>query len=127
VGHNASQLSGGQRQRLAIARAIYKDAPVLILDEATSALDAESEQAVKQALGHLMAGRTTLVIAHRLSTIQDADRIIVMQSGRMVESGTHQQLMQSDGLYSRLAQLGQLERADSSELRAGSDSAHSAA
>lgn len=130
VGHNASQLSGGQRQRLAIARAIYKDAPVLILDEATSALDAESEQAVKHALAHLMAGRTTLVIAHRLSTIQDADRIIVMQSGRMVESGTHHQLMQANGLYSRLAQLGQLERpdaADSAASRAGSDVARPAA
>ncbi|MFZ9285156.1 MAG: lipid A export permease/ATP-binding protein MsbA [Burkholderiaceae bacterium] len=106
VGHNASQLSGGQRQRLAIARALYKDAPILILDEATSALDAASEQAVKQALSRLMAGRTTLVIAHRLSTIQDAHRIVVMQAGRVVESGTHAALMAAGGLYSQLARLG---------------------
>lgn len=111
AGHNASQLSGGQRQRLAIARALYKDAPVLILDEATSALDAASEQAVKQALTRLMAGRTTLVIAHRLSTIQDADRIVVMQAGRVAESGTHAKLMAADGLYSCLARLGQLDAA----------------
>ena len=102
VGHNAVQLSGGQRQRLAIARALYKDAPILILDEATSALDSESEQAVKSALQRLMAGRTTIIIAHRLSTIEHADRIVVMHGGRLVESGTHAQLIEAGGHYARL-------------------------
>lgn len=102
AGHNATQLSGGQRQRLAIARAIYKNSPVLILDEATSALDTESERAVQDALQRLMAGRTTLIIAHRLSTIEHADRIVVMQSGRIVESGTHPSLLASQGHYARL-------------------------
>jgi ATP-binding cassette, subfamily B, bacterial MsbA len=102
VGHNATQLSGGQRQRLAIARAIYKDAPVLILDEATSALDTESERAVQEALQRLMAGRTTLIIAHRLSTIEHADRIAVMHAGRIVETGTHASLLAHNGHYARL-------------------------
>jgi ATP-binding cassette, subfamily B, bacterial MsbA len=102
VGHNATQLSGGQRQRLAIARAIYKDAPILILDEATSALDATSEQAVKDALNVLMQGRTSLVIAHRLSTIEHADLIVVMQAGGIVETGTHSQLMAQNGAYAAL-------------------------
>ena len=105
VGHNAAQLSGGQRQRLAIARALYKDAPILILDEATSALDTESEQAVKSALQRLMAGRTSLVIAHRLSTIEHADRIVVMNAGRIVESGTHGELLRAGGHYARLHSL----------------------
>jgi subfamily B ATP-binding cassette protein MsbA len=105
VGHNATQLSGGQRQRLAIARALYKDAPILILDEATSALDTESEQAVKSALQRLMAGRTTLVIAHRLSTIEHADRIVVMTAGRIVEAGTHDELLRAGGHYARLHSL----------------------
>lgn len=105
VGHNATQLSGGQRQRLAIARAIYKDAPLLILDEATSALDAESEQAVKAALQVLMAGRTTLIIAHRLSTIEHADQIVVLDAGRVVESGSHAALLQQGGAYARLQQM----------------------
>jgi subfamily B ATP-binding cassette protein MsbA len=105
VGHNATQLSGGQRQRLAIARALYKDAPILILDEATSALDTESEQAVKTALQRLMAGRTTLMIAHRLSTIEHADRIVVMNAGKIVETGTHASLLSEGGHYARLYSL----------------------
>jgi subfamily B ATP-binding cassette protein MsbA len=102
VGHNATQLSGGQRQRLAIARAIYKNAPILILDEATSALDTTSEQAVKDALQVLMQGRTSLVIAHRLSTIEHADLIVVMQAGSIVETGTHNQLITQGGAYAAL-------------------------
>ncbi len=106
LGHNAMQLSGGQRQRLAIARALYKDAPILILDEATSALDTESEQAVQQAIRQLTANRTSLIIAHRLSTIQHADRIIMMSAGRIVESGTHAELLAHNGAYAHLHRLG---------------------
>ncbi len=102
IGHNGNQLSGGQRQRLAIARAIYKNAPVLILDEATSALDSESERAVQDALERLMRGRTTVVIAHRLSTIEHADRVVAMDQGRIVEHGTHAELLKAGGLYARL-------------------------
>ncbi|TCW80629.1 lipid A export permease/ATP-binding protein MsbA [Burkholderia sp. SRS-46] len=105
VGDNGMRLSGGQRQRLAIARAIYKDAPILILDEATSALDSESERHVQAALETLMKGRTTLVIAHRLSTIERADRILVMDGGRIVESGSHAALLDRDGLYAHLHRI----------------------
>jgi subfamily B ATP-binding cassette protein MsbA len=104
VGHNATQLSGGQRQRLAIARAIYKDAPILLLDEATSALDNESERLVQEALQRLMQGRTTLIVAHRLSTIEHADRVVVMEGGRIVEQGSHAELLQRGGVYARLHQ-----------------------
>ena len=106
LGHNAMQLSGGQRQRLAIARALYKDAPILILDEATSALDTESEIAVQEAIRRLTMGRTSLVIAHRLSTIQNADRIIMMDMGRIIEAGTHKQLLAMNGAFAHLYRLG---------------------
>ncbi|TFW13722.1 lipid A export permease/ATP-binding protein MsbA [Duganella callida] len=104
VGENGLRLSGGQRQRLAIARALYKDAPILILDEATSALDTESERLVQAALEVLMKGRTTVVIAHRLSTIENADRIVVMDRGRIAEAGSHAQLLAQNGIYARLYQ-----------------------
>jgi subfamily B ATP-binding cassette protein MsbA len=105
IGDNGNRLSGGQRQRLAIARAVYKNAPILILDEATSALDSESERLVQEALEYLMQGRTTLVIAHRLSTIENADRIAVLEHGRIVELGTHAQLIERGGLYSSLHRI----------------------
>ena len=107
VGHNAAQLSGGQRQRLAIARAMYRDAPILILDEATSALDNESEMLVQEALNRLSNGRTTLIIAHRLSTIEHADRIVVMDKGRILEMGHHDELMARRGAYWNYVSLGE--------------------
>jgi ATP-binding cassette subfamily B protein len=105
LGERGIQLSGGQRQRIAIARAILKDAPILLLDEATSALDAESEALVQRALERVMKGRTTLVIAHRLATVQKANRILVMDKGRIVEEGTHAELVAKGGLYGRLAEM----------------------
>ena len=105
VGERGVMLSGGQKQRIAIARAILRDAPILLLDEATSALDAESERAVQQAVAALSKDRTTLVIAHRLATVKQADRIVVMEGGRIVAEGPHDQLVAEDGLYARLARL----------------------
>jgi subfamily B ATP-binding cassette protein MsbA len=102
VGEGGLKLSGGQRQRIAIARAMLRNAPILLLDEATSALDSESERQVQEALSRLMAGRTTIVIAHRLSTVVDADRIYVLDKGRVAQSGTHAELMAANGLYASL-------------------------
>ena len=108
IGANGNQLSGGQRQRVSIARAILKDAPILLLDEATSALDNESERLVQQALERLMRGRTSIIVAHRLTTIEQADRIVVMDEGHIVEQGNHTQLMQQQGYYAKLRSLSSL-------------------
>jgi subfamily B ATP-binding cassette protein MsbA len=105
IGENGGLLSGGQRQRLAIARAILKDAPILILDEATAALDNESERLVQEALDHLIPDRTTLVIAHRLSTIEHADQVLVLDAGRLVEQGSHSELLARGGLYAHLHRM----------------------
>jgi ATP-binding cassette, subfamily B, bacterial MsbA len=105
IGENGVKLSGGQRQRLALARALLKDAPILILDEATSALDTESERFIQAALQKVMSNRTTLVIAHRLSTIESADMILVMDHGRIIERGSHRELIEKNGAYARLHQM----------------------
>jgi subfamily B ATP-binding cassette protein MsbA len=105
IGENGVKLSGGQRQRLAIARALLKNAPVLVLDEATSALDTESERHVQEALEALMRGRTTIVIAHRLSTVENADRIVVLERGRIAEMGTHRGLLERGGIYDKLYRI----------------------
>jgi ABC-type multidrug transport system fused ATPase/permease subunit len=105
VGEKGVLISGGERQRIAIARAILKNAPILVLDEATSSLDSESERAVQAALEDLMQGRTTICIAHRLSTIQKADRIVVLDGGRIIETGTHAELIRAGGIYCKLYEL----------------------
>ena len=102
LGENGVKLSGGQKQRIAIARAILRDAPILLLDEATSALDNESEQLIQKTLAELQKGRTTLIIAHRLSTIREADKIVVLERGNIKEQGSHESLLEQNGLYSRL-------------------------
>ena len=105
IGERGTFLSGGQRQRLAIARAVLVDAPVLIFDEATSALDAESEQLVQRAIANLVRDRTTIVIAHRLSTVRRADLIVVMEAGRIIEQGTHAELLARGGQYQKLYEM----------------------
>jgi ABC-type multidrug transport system fused ATPase/permease subunit len=124
IGERGVQLSGGQRQRLAIARAILKDAPILILDEATSHLDSENERLVHQALKRLMAGRTTLMIAHRLSTVREADNLVVLDEGAVVEQGTHDELVKKGGVYARLVAMNEAEAPGqpSRQLRRGATS-----
>jgi ABC-type multidrug transport system fused ATPase/permease subunit len=117
IGERGVQLSGGQRQRLAIARAILKDAPILILDEATSHLDSENERLVHQALKRLMVGRTTLMIAHRLSTVREADNLVVLDDGAVVEQGTHEALVKKGGVYARLVAMNEGEAAGHTDGR----------
>jgi len=106
VGERGIRLSGGQKQRIGIARALLKDAPVLLLDEATSAVDVETERAIKEAVLQLVAGRTVLIVAHRLSTIRAADRIVVLEGGRVVESGTYEELVNAGGAFTKLCAVG---------------------
>lgn len=105
IGDSGNKLSGGQKQRISIARAVLKNPPIMILDEATSALDTESERLVQEALENMMRNRTSIVIAHRLSTIQNADQIVVMQKGQIAEQGTHQELMDKNGVYKKLVEM----------------------
>ena len=105
IGEGGGKLSGGQKQRLSIARAVYKNPPIMVLDEATSALDTQSEKLVQDALNKMMENRTSLIIAHRLSTIMNADRIIVLEDGQIIESGNHEQLLDKNGMYAKLIQL----------------------
>jgi ATP-binding cassette, subfamily B, bacterial MsbA len=112
IGDRGMKLSGGQKQRLCIARAVLKNPPIMLLDEATSALDTESEKLVQDALNKLMQNRTSLVIAHRLSTIQNADMIIVLEDGRIIEKGTHQDLLVNDGIYRKLVEMQQFSETD---------------
>ena len=107
IGENGSKLSAGQRQRISIARAILKDAPIILLDEASASLDVESETFVQKALSHLIANRTVIMIAHRLRTVVDADQIIVLKDGKLVEQGTHGELMKKKGLYEKLYHIQQ--------------------
>ncbi len=123
VGERGARLSGGQRQRLSLARAILRDAPILLLDEPTSALDTESEALVQEALDRLMAGRTTVVVAHRLSTIVHADRVLVLDDGRIVEAGTHQELLARGGLYEELYRRQFEPAGESSDAPAGAPTA----
>jgi len=121
VGEQGLRLSGGQRQRISIARAFYKNAPIIILDEATSALDVKSEQFIQQALETLMESKTSIVIAHRLSTIENADKIIVLQEGQIVETGSHTELMQKSGVYADFQKVLQVNEAEQNQTNSAEE------